>query len=623
MTADPIDATARLFAAFIARHDPRLDAEALHAVALLAALEARGHSCLQLGAAPDGIDGLDGVTWPAPGVRDRLAASRCVACIDPAAGAPEVPQSRDAVPPLVLAGDRLYLRRYWDFERRIASRVHARLAQRFELDVAAARASLDALFPPSAAAADGAIDWQKVACAAALGSGLGIVTGGPGTGKTFTVARLLLLHDALHRARHGVGARVALAAPTGKAAARLTQSIGDALHQLAPQSLPLAAGLAPAQTLHGLLGASAQTRRMRHDAARPLDVDLLVVDEASMVHLEMMAALLDALLPQARLVLLGDKDQLASVEAGAVLGDLCADAERGRYRADTAARWQALSGQTLPQALRDDSGPELAQVVVMLRHSRRFAGALGELAAAVNRGDADTAQQLLDSADTLAWHDGAQAAAQLATALDAPSYATYLRLVREGPRAGEGAEDWAARVLAAFDRFRLLCAVHDGPWGDVEVNRAVEAALAARGWITPRQPWYVGQPLIATRNDRDLGLSNGDLGIVLPDPGRPGALRAYFGVAGAVRGIAAARLHAVQTAYALTVHKSQGSEFEHAALVLPAQPRGLSRELIYTAVTRARQRVSLIGAQRAVFDAAVRRRVRRSSGLPALLRGPR
>ena len=190
-----------------------------------------------------------------------------------------------------------------------------------------------------------------------------------------------------------------------------------------------------------------------------------------------------------------------------------------------------------------------------------------------------------------------------------------LEAARAGPCDGEPYETWAARVLAAFDSFRLLCAVHDGPWGDVAVNDTVEQALAAQGWIAPRQPMYLGRPLIATRNDRDLGVFNGDVGVVLPDPQRRGALRAYFAAAGGVRSIAAARLHAVQTAYAMTVHKSQGSEFEHTVLVLPDRALGLSRELVYTAVTRARERVSVVGAQREVLGAAIARRVQRSSGL--------
>ncbi len=602
--------TAHAFAAFIARHDPALGAHALAAVARLAELEALGHSCLDLDAPPfdTAADTGDGgaAEFDGAAAHAELAASRCVA--RPAAADDD---SANATP-LVLAGRRLYLRRYWNWERRIAARVRARVARSFEIDVDAARATLERLF---GAGDGGDTDWQRIACAAALRRGLGLITGGPGTGKTYTVARLLLLLDALHRKRHGEGARIALAAPTGKAAARLKDSIDQALRDLAPLSDALAAELPPALTLHALLGAGTRSRRMRHDAAHPLDVDLLVVDEASMVHLEMMDALLDALPDDARLVLLGDKDQLASVEAGAVLGDLCADAERGRYRPATAADWQRLCGQRPPPELLDADGPPLAQALVMLRRSRRFGGALGEFAAAVRRGDAVAAQGLLDADGVLRWRDGAHAVAALATDLSAPSYAGYLECARAGPAAGEAYDSWAARVLVAFDAFRVLCAVHAGPWGDDAVNAAIEHALAARGWIAPRQPWYVGRPLIATRNDRDLGVFNGDVGVVLPDPQRRGALRAYFAAAGGVRSIAAARLHAVQTAYAMTVHKSQGSEFEHTVLVLPDRALGLSRELVYTAVTRARERVSVVGAQREVLGAAIARRVQRSSGL--------
>ena len=616
----PMISTANAFAAFIARHDPALGAAALGAVARLAELEALGHSCLDLDAPPPDVASDAGAAGDAAArafdgaaAYAQLAASRCVACVEPGAA----DDGADAATPLVLAGRRLYLRRYWHWERRIAARVRARVARVFDIDVAAARATVERLFGGAdGATTDGAEpDWQRIACVAALRRALGLITGGPGTGKTYTVARLLLLLDALHRARHGEGARIALAAPTGKAAARLKDSIDSALRTLAPLADALAAELPPARTLHALLGAGTRSRRMRHDAAHPLDVDLVVVDEASMVHLEMMDALLDALPDAARLVLLGDKDQLASVEAGAVLGDLCADAERGRYRPQTAADWERLCGQRPPRELLDDAGPPLAQALVMLRRSRRFGGELGALADAIRRGDAPGAQDLLDSGAALRWYDGARAIAALATDSAGASYAAYLEAARAGPRDGEPHESWAVRVLAAFERFRLLCAVHDGPWGDVAVNDAVEQALAAQGWIAPRQPMYLGRPLIATRNDRDLGVFNGDVGVVLPDPQRRGALRAYFAAGGGVRSVAVARLHAVQTAYAMTVHKSQGSEFEHAVLVLPERAQGLSRELVYTAVTRARQRVSVVGVQRETLAAAIARRVQRASGL--------
>ena len=384
-----------------------------------------------------------------------------------------------------------------------------------------------------------------------------------------------------------------------------------------------------ARTLHGLLGARPDTRRFRHHAAHPLDVDVLIVDEASMVHLEMMAALLDALPPSARLVLLGDKDQLASVEAGAVLGDLCRDAAAGRYSTETRRYLQATTGQTLPDALLESGAqaPSLAQHMVMLRKSRRFGGPIGALALAVNQGDAPQARRVLDAEPQGAVHllasSDPAAAVQLALRgrLGAVGcYRDYLRAMAVPVPAQEDAHTaWVQGVLRAFDGFRLLCAVREGTWGAAGLNRAVETALRGAGLLQGRGEWYAGRPVMVTRNDAGLGVFNGDIGIVLQAPG--GGLRAYFADGPQLRSVGVARLAHVETAFAMTVHKSQGSEFGHTALVLPPQAAGalLSRELVYTGITRARDAFTLVAAQPAVLEQALRQRTQRSSGLPARL----
>jgi exodeoxyribonuclease V alpha subunit len=526
----------------------------------------------------------------------------------------------------------VYLRRYAGYEQRVGQSLLQRASAPLAVPEAAAREWLDRFFAPNPEVPT-ATDWQKVACAVALRARLSVITGGPGTGKTYTAARLLALLLALHP--DGSPLRVALAAPTGKAAARLKQSIDDALTRL---PVPLDSGLdlsaliarmGPARTLHALLGARPDTRAFRHHAANPLDVDVLIVDEASMVHLEMMDALLQALPPTARLVLLGDKDQLASVEAGAVLGDLCQDAAAGRYSAATAQFVQTVTGQALAaEFVLPDPAPVLAQQTVMLRQSRRFKGAIGQLALAVNRGDAAAARACLGGPDNAAASpvsalqpSSPQAVCALALgASGKPSYADYLRLMQTGP-VGQGAEvsseshaTWVRSVLKAFERFRILCAVHQGDWGTQALNAAVQKALADVGLLQVKGEWYEGRPVMVTRNDAQLGVFNGDVGVVLP--GTEGKPKVWFLDGEALRSVSVMRLAQVDTAFVMTVHKSQGSEFEHTALVLP--PGGaevLSRELVYTGITRAREQFTLVEAEAALLEAAIQRPSVRASGL--------
>jgi len=616
------------------RLDPQAPAALLVAAAVLAQMEGRGHTCLSVAALCDApvallgwlaawVDGPLGLNalWASmprdvPGWREQLRAS-CLRDAD----------APDAGQPLVLGGTAdaplLYLRRYAGYEQRVGQGLLQRAGEPLPVPQEAARVWLNRFFAPRPD-----LDWQKMACAVALRARLSVITGGPGTGKTYTAARLLALLLALHDT--GSPLRVALAAPTGKAAARLKQSIDKALQDL---PVPADAGLGlkalvermgPARTLHSLLGARPDSRQFRHHAAHPLDVDVLIVDEASMVHLEMMDALLQALPPHARLVLLGDKDQLASVEAGAVLGDLCRDAAQGHYSAETVQFVQAVAGQTLEAAYlaADSSAPPLAQQTVMLRESRRFGGPIGQLAWAVNGGDATAAMAALQSADAgpLAqplWAQQAsspQAVCDLARgASGKPSYAEYLACIAAGPVAGAH-EAWVQSVLLAFDRFRILCAVRQGEWGTEGLNAAVQKALADQGWLKPQGEWFAGRPVMVTRNDAQLGVFNGDVGVALPNA--QGALKVWFLDGDQLRSVSVTRLAHVETAFAMTVHKSQGSEFWHTALVLP--PGGadvLSRELVYTGITRAREQFSLIEAQAGLLEAAIARPSVRVSGL--------
>ena len=640
----------KAFVGFLHELDPQADPLVLLAAALTSHQLGHGHVCLDLfetlkapdfalSLPPEGdlqtgamllpsqlLDGLDGAHWC-----HALAASHLVAL---AADGSESAQSR----PLVLSGKRLYLRRYWTYERRIDTALRLRLATQ-ETVATDLPQRLNTLFdqaPP-----DGVIDWQKLACALATRGAFSIVTGGPGTGKTTTVVRLLALLQA-PAVEANSPLRIRLAAPTGKAAARLTESISQQVLSLnVPDSVR---EKIPTQvtTVHRLLGSRPGTRHFRHHLGNPLPLDVLVVDEASMIDLEMMANLLDALPPHARLVLLGDKDQLASVEAGAVLGDLCRDAEAGWYSPDTRQWLQAVSGEDLSASglLEDlDGSHPLAQQVVMLRYSRRFGegSGIGQLARWVNQQNAEEARKLLGARShndlfclsLKGEHDHALERLVLDGQGDeAQGYRYYLNLLHSArpaldtPREDAAWTHWAQQLLQAFDAFQLLCAVRKGPWGVEGLNQRITAALRKVRLIEGDDQWYEGRPVLMTRNDYGLGLMNGDIGIALKLPesdGGPQVLRVAFprnDGQGGVRFVLPSRLNDVETVYAMTVHKSQGSEFTHTALILPdALNPVLTKELIYTGITRAKRWFSLIEPRGGVFEEAVRRKVKRLSGL--------
>ncbi|MEV4780719.1 exodeoxyribonuclease V subunit alpha [Burkholderia sp. LMU1-1-1.1] len=621
------------FIASVGSSSPQLMA----ACVLLSELEGRGHSCLlldELSADPAALLGWTGDEWrdlrAAAGAWPKNAAAwrALLASCDQVWPVGDL----DFQQPLVLDGERLYLRRYWRDETLVAKAVRSRalggvIASDADNEVAGVRRWLDILFPH--APRGGGVDWQKVACAVAMRGKLGIITGGPGTGKTYTVARLLALLFATSGGRHS-DLRVALAAPTGKAAARLKQSIDVALAGLDERVREVMPEreLGAARTLHSLLGARPDTRAFQHHAGNQLDVDVLIVDEASMIHLEMMSALLAALPPDATLILLGDKDQLASVEAGAVLGDLCHNAEAGDYGAETLTYVLESTGQELPASFAGNGGP-IAQQTVMLRESRRFGGPIGALALAVNAGDAAASVHVLRESEEqkVAWIDPAQPADLLQLALAgrrgaAGGYQDYLKMIAAGAPEGEEIVRlaWVKSVLNSFETFRILCAVREGEWGVTGLNDVIEKRLQSAGLLKRTGEWYVGRPVMVTRNDYGTGVFNGDIGLTLPDPARPGALRVYFSEGENVRSVLATRLRNVETAFAMTVHKSQGSEFKHTVLVLPKDSGGmLARELIYTGITRARDYFTLLTPNGQVLLDAIAQRTQRASGLRDLL----
>lgn len=484
--------------------------------------------------------------------------------------------------PLILTADGLlYLYRYWQSEQQVAQAITQRLQDVMTLPEPEKLATFMAEWQNALTGTD----WQKVAVFSALRRQLCVISGGPGTGKTTVVVKILqclqLLDDQ---------PRIALAAPTGKAAARLQQAINQHTGEQYT-----------AKTLHRLLGISARFDQGRYSAERPLPVDVLIVDEASMIDINLMSITLKALPLHARLILLGDSDQLASVESGAVLANLC-DA-RPAFSAGFIDWVNRLSGVQLtgtePTPLQDS--------LVKLEHSYRFAagGVIGQLAMAVNQGDAEKVNDLLQNQtpSALAEPTTEHIQAQLLS-----GYQAFIEAIEQ--------QKDAISCVQAFERFRLLCAVKQGPQSVWSVNQLMSHLLARRGWRTA-QPFYAGRPVMITQNHYRQNLFNGDIGLVLPNT--DGELQACFLFADELRWLPLSRLPAHETVFAMTVHKSQGSEFDHVALLLPEEDvTVLSRELVYTALTRARQSVQIL-SRLPVLQQAVMRRHQRESGLANLL----
>ena len=498
--------------------------------------------------------------------------------LEAVAGSPLVAagEDGDGARPLRLVGSALYLDRYWREERQVAADL---LALRAPHD--AARAPHEAPRAPhdtALGALDEALlrdglarlfddDGQRAAADTALRRRFAVVAGGPGTGKTTTVARIL----ALLLEQGADPDLVALAAPTGKAAARLAEAVHDEAAQIAvPEAVRESLLGLDASTLHRLLGWRPGTHsRFRHDRANRLPHDVVIVDETSMVSLSLMARLVEAVRPTARLILVGDPGQLTSIEAGAVLGDIVA----------------ASDG------------------IVVLDRVHRFGGAIAAVAEAIRRGDADA---VVDALGGVIWTTDPEAVREGAV--------ECFRAVAAAAREGDG-----RRAIHALGGFRILCAHRRGPHGVTGWTAQVERWLAAAGLAADGE-WYAGRPLLVTENDYGLGLYNGDTGVVVAD--EEARLTAVFERHGELAAFSPARLGAVDSVYAMTVHKSQGSQFGTAAVLLPdATSPILTRELLYTAVTRAREELILVGSEEAV-RAAVARPVARASGLARRLASP-
>ncbi|MCL6415829.1 AAA family ATPase [Aestuariirhabdus sp. Z084] len=656
------------FANFLGELETEADDTLLLASVLLNHELAKGNVCIDLRSIANDC-GLPLSSWPAVDIwRDNLACLSVVYCVQ---GGWQ--QALDADPiqqPLVLDGYRLYLNRYWYYECALASDLCQRAGASVDIDAELLQSSLQRLFGQS----QPGLDWQQVAAALSASHRFSVISGGPGTGKTTTVTKLLLAISEQYFVNEGREPRIRLAAPTGKAAARLNESIKQAkarlrvLPELTELSELLSAIPEEAVTLHRLLGWQGHGGRFRYGRDNPLLIDLLVLDEASMVDLPMMSHLLEALPDDARLILLGDRDQLASVEAGSVLGDICGEGLPA-YDAEQWSQLASLCGQ--PELAKRSSntphfkaGPSIASddpdtnmeplsqqqlslelsvadpesktfgsahnttsihnSIALLRHSYRFSdnSGIGCLAQAVNDGNATTARQLLtqppDDLERFAIsRQGYQA--MLARAVE--GYRSYLQPLVDAV-SNPNVEHDPASVLAAFSGFQLLCALQQGDYGAEGLNERIEQALRQQGLIRDDGLWYPGRPIMITRNDYGMRLFNGDIGVAMPDPHRGGEIRVCFeGALGALRWITPGRLPQHSTVFAMTVHKSQGSEFDHPLLVLPPEHSPLiSRELLYTGITRARKQLGLLISDE-VLERALRTRTHRVSGLAERLWG--
>ncbi len=586
----------------------RLGHEESEWVALAVALTSRhvgkGHVCLDFdllvaeepsvmappGADADAKEALAAATWPAaPAWRAQVAGSGLVA----GAGAPLVLDARG----------RLYLARYHGHQGSLGEGLLSRASLlRSDVDVDILSDGLRRLFPASGT------DLQRVAALTAALRSFTVVSGGPGTGKTTTVVRILALLVEQALAAGTRPPQIELLAPTGKAAARMGEAIQRAVPDLDVSDAVKAAIPVDARTIHRGLGYVGRATEFRHGPNNPLAADVIIVDEASMIAFALLARLVSAVPKSARLILLGDKDQLASVEAGAVLGDICNAGDPWAYTPGWATTVGEIATDAVPSSVGDASVPSgpLGDCLVQLTHSWRFGddSGIGRVARAVNAGRAQEVLEMLrrDEHPDVRWVGYAPGAVSLPGELIDEAMEGFAEWIHaDGP----------AAKLAAFSRFRVLCAHRRGRFGVDAVNAKVELAVAKA------RPVGAGEPLLVVENDYVLDLYNGDVGIVLDDGDGP---RAWFSAAGGgLRALAPARLPNHTACHAMTVHKSQGSEFDSVAILLPPETSPiLTRELLYTAVTRARKTVTVYAPEE-VLRATIDRRIERASGLRDVL----
>jgi len=574
----PVD---RHLAALLQRIAPNPSPELEMAAQLVSRFQADGHVCLPLGEITPGTLVAAGISRPLPARTTWIKKLRESGVV----GRP------NEFRPLILdEAARLYLQRYWAYEVDVMRDISNRLLTKQSVGQTSLKQQVEYLFAQES-------KLQKLAAIVAATSNVCVISGAPGTGKTHTIVMICMLLLAL-----SADSEIALAAPTGKAAARLKEALARAR-----TSLKFPEGIAKrlpgdATTIQRLLGVIADSTKFRHDREHLLSANVVIIDEASMVDLALLSKLLEAIPPQARVILVGDKDQLASVEAGSAFRDICTPGFAVGISENQARSFERYTGEKLAGVTSRQAS--IHDAVVELRENFRFAvgSGIGELSQAVNRGDAARANAILKSGK-VKWRP-------------TPSVKTFEQELRG--RVFHRFKELCAqtdptKALARLNEFVVLCALRRGPFGAETVNTLIERMLFEAGKLRTMNKYFSGQPLMIVRNDYNLELFNGDIGITLL---QPDGWRVFFpGEHGEPRSFAPARLPEHETAFALTVHKSQGSEFREVLVILPEEDAPvLTRELIYTAVTRAREDVE-IWAREAILDQTINRKVRRSSGL--------
>ncbi|MDF1591213.1 MAG: exodeoxyribonuclease V subunit alpha [Desulfobacterales bacterium] len=594
------------FAEFICKLDGNEDGVIFLSAALVSSVTGGGDICMDLDRYAQRVvvastDTCGPVACPELSVwREKLTASTVV-------GRPG-----DHRPLILDSQNRLYLYRYWEYQQKLADGIRRKASNKMSgVNLAVLKDGLKRLFKSSAPL----IDWQQIAAMAAVLNRFSVISGGPGTGKTYLVAKILAL---LLEQDGGSGLRIFLTAPTGKAAMKLSETIEAAIQAIpCPDAIRDAIPI-EAATVHRLLKTIPHSPYFHHCEENPLPADVVVVDEASMIDLALMSKLFQAIPADARVILVGDRDQLASVEPGSVLGDICVSYHSHHFSENFSEHVKQLTGLPLNAPdIRILPKEGLYDSILTLHKNYRFSetGGIGGFSCAVKLGSAVDAAALLVQGDDLGliWKDAPTAGA-LQAELERSilkEYSSFLQTTEP------------VAALEKFNNFQILCVLNKGPFGIQAVNHLTEQVLRRHGLISAdhrlQRPWYRGRPVIITRNDYRLGLYNGDIGITLPDSDDDdddGTLYVFFqGLHGETKRFIPQQLPEHATVYAMTVHKSQGSEFAKVLLILPDKDVAvLTRELIYTAVTRAREQVVICGSK-PILQAAISRRIDRTSGL--------